>query len=162
MLSKKILEQFNDRLNDEFYSAYLYLAMSAYFEAQNLSGFSSWMKTQAKEELTHAMKYYDHITDRNGRVQLQAVEAPKADWNSPLAAIEAAYKHEQKITKSIYGLVDAAKAEKDHATDVFLDWFVTEQVEEEEMVNKVLQKMKLLSDAQGGLFFIDRELAARA
>ena len=161
MLTKNIQDQLNKQVNEEFYSSYLYLAMAAYFEDCQLTGFAAWMKAQAKEELTHAMKFYDHIFNRNGKTTLATIEAPKASWASPLAAIEDAYKHEQHISKLISGLVELARAEKDYATEAFLQWFVTEQVEEEELVNKVVAKMKLLSDAPGGLFFMDREMSAR-
>jgi ferritin len=161
MLKKKLEKALNDQLNAEFYSAYLYLSMSAYFQSINLGGFASWMRVQAQEELTHAMKFHDFIGNRGGRIVLKEVASPPSDWKSPLAAFESAYKHEQKVTGLINSLVDLATTEKDHATTIFLQWFVTEQVEEEDSANGVVQKIRLTGDAPGGLFMLDRELAQR-
>ena len=161
MLSEKMQKALNGQLNAELYSAYLYLSMSAYFESLNLAGFANWMKVQAQEETVHAMKFYAHINERAGRVKLGAVEAPGLEWDSPLAVFEAAYEHEQKVTGLINGLVNIAKGETDHATEIFLQWFVTEQVEEEASADAVVQQLKLVGDAPGGLFMLDRELGQR-
>ena len=161
MLSKKIQDAFNDQLNSEAYSAYLYLSMSAYFESINLRGFASWMRVQTQEETVHTMKFYDFINERNGRVELAAVEAPPTEWDSPLAVFEAAYAHVQKVTARINALVDLAAGQSDHASEIFLQWFVTEQVEEESSADEVIQKLKLMADAPGGLFMLDQELAQR-
>jgi len=161
MLKKGLEKALNSQLNAELYSAYLYLSMSAYFQSVNLGGFANRMRVQAQEELTHAMKFYDFINERGGRVALGAVKNPPPDWKSPLAAFEAAYEHEQKVTGLINSLVDMAIKEKDHATNIFLQWFVTEQVEEEDNANEVVQKIKLTGDAPGGLFMLDRELGQR-
>ena len=161
MISKKVEKAFNSQINAEMYSAYLYLSMAAYFESENLNGFASWMKVQAQEEMTHAMKFYSFINERGGRVTLDAIEAPQKKWTSPLAAFEGAYKHEQKVTGLIDGLVETAKAEKDHASEIFLQWFVTEQVEEEASADEIVQKLKLMADAPGGLFMLDREMGQR-
>jgi ferritin len=120
------------------------------------------MYYQAQEELTHAMKFYDFLCQRGGRVQLTQIEAPPAEWNSPLAVFEATLEHEQKVTGLINDLVEIAHEERDHATHIFLQWFVSEQVEEEENVGGVLEQLKLMGEAQGGLFMIDRELAKRS
>jgi ferritin len=154
-------EALNKHANAEFYSSYLYLSMSAYFQSLNLAGFAHWMRVQAGEELAHAMKFYDHVIERGGRVTLQAVEAPQFQWDSPLAVFEDAYRHEQKVTSLINQLVDEAVQTKDHATNTFLQWFVTEQVEEEASADAIVQKLKLVGDAPGGLFMIDHELAQR-
>jgi ferritin len=162
MLTEKMQKALNGQLNAELYSSYLYLSMNAYFKSVNLDGFANWMHYQAQEELEHSMKFYDFILQRGGQVQLQQIEAPPTEWSSPLAVFEATLKHEQKVTGLINDLVDVAHEERDHATDIFLQWFVSEQVEEEENVGGVLEQLKLMGDAQGGLFMIDRELAKRS
>lgn len=161
MLTEKMQKALNSQLNAELYSSYLYLAMHAYFKSVSLDGFANWMYYQAQEELMHSMKFYDFITQRNGKVQLMEVKAPPANWDSPLAVFEATLEHEQKVTGLINDLVDIALEQRDHATQIFLQWFVSEQVEEEESVSGVLEKLKLMGEAQGGLFMMDRELAKR-
>jgi ferritin len=161
MISEKIVKALNDQVAAEMYSHYLYLAMAAYFHDENLPGFGSWMKIQAAEEMSHAMKIYDHIIERGGRVALQKIDAPPAKWDSPLAAFENAYKHECEISSKINNIVDLAIAEKDHATNVFLHWFVDEQVEEEANALEIVNHMKLLGESKGGLLMLDRNLAKR-
>jgi ferritin len=161
MISKKTKDALNEQINAEFYSAYLYLSMEAYFESMNLPGFANWMRAQIQEESMHAMKIYDFVNERGGRVLLKSIEQPPTEWKSPLAAFEAAYKHEQKVTGLINDLVNLAIEEKDHASNTFLQWFVNEQVEEESSVNEVVQKLKMLENAPGGQFLIDRELGQR-
>ena len=161
MLSEKMLKELNKQINAELYSGYIYLSMSAYFQSINLGGFANWMRVQATEELTHAMKIYDYVNERGCRVVLHPIEKPPFEWNSALAAFEEAYKHEQKVTAMINDLANLAITEKDHATEVFLQWFVTEQVEEEASADEIVQKLKLVGEAGGGIFMIDRELAGR-
>jgi len=161
MLSQKMQEALNKQLNAELYSAYLYLSMSAYFQSLNLSGFANWMRVQAQEELMHGMKFYDYINERGSRILLQPIEAPPAEWASPLEVFEATYGHEQKVTALINELVNIATAEGDHATKIFLQWFVSEQVEEEASANEVVQKLKLIGDSPNGLLMMDQEFAAR-
>jgi len=161
MISEKMVKAINDQINAEMYSAYLYLAMKAYFESQNLLGFANWMDVQTKEEMVHAMKFYGFINARNGRVQLGVIEKPPFEWASPLAVFEAVYKHEQIVTDLINKLVDLAQGEKDHATVSFLKWFIDEQVEEESNDVAVIQKLKLVQNAPGGMFMLDNELAQR-
>lgn len=161
MLNEKIEKALNEQLNAEMYSGYLYLSMSAYFKSMGLGGFASWMRVQAQEELMHAMKLYDYINERGGRVTLKKIETPPTEWDSAIAAFEATYQHEQKVTGLINDLVELAMKEHDHATNIFLQWFVSEQVEEEDSVNDVVQKIKLIGDAPGGLFMLDRELGQR-
>jgi ferritin len=151
----------NGQINAELYSAYLYMSMSAYFKSINLDGFAAWMHAQALEETEHAQKFYDFVNQRGGRVILSAIEAPPKDWDSPLAVFEDTLTHEQKVTSLIDDLMEVALEEKDHATQIFLQWFITEQVEEEENVGGVLQQLRLMGDAQGGLFMLDRELGQR-
>jgi ferritin len=161
MLGQKMQDALNAQVNAEYYSSYLYLAMAAYFEAENLRGFANWMRVQAQEEHMHAMKFYNFILQRNGKVTLKAIEAPPATWESPLALFENAYKHEQHVTSLINGLVNLALAEADHASNTFLQWFVNEQVEEEANADAVIQDLKRVGNASPGLFLMDRELATR-
>ena len=161
MIKEGIQDALNKQINAELYSSYLYLSMSAYFESINLKGFASWMRVQTQEELVHAMKFYDYLIERGGKVVLSSIESPPTEWPSPLAVFEQAYQHEQKVTGLINELVDLAIAEKDHATNIILQWFVSEQVEEEASADEVVQKIKLMGDARGGIFMLDRELAQR-
>ena len=161
MIKEKIQDALNKQINAELYSSYLYLSMSAYFESINLKGCANWMRVQTQEELVHAMKFYDYLIERGGKVVLSSIESPPTEWPSPLAIFEQAYQHEQKVTGLINDLVDLAIAEKDHATNNFLQWFVSEQVEEEASADEVVQKIKLMGDARGGIFMLDRELAQR-
>jgi ferritin len=161
MISKKMQDALNGQINAEMYSAYLYLAMNAYFQSINFNGFAQWMKVQCQEEMGHAMKIYDFITERGGRVVLESIDKPQGEWKSPLAAFEAAYKHEQKVTGLINNLVELAKKERDHATDIFLQWFVTEQVEEEKNASDIVTKLQMLKDSAGSMFMLDKELGKR-
>jgi ferritin len=161
MIGKKMEEALNGQINAELYSAYLYLSMEAYFECENLAGFSNWMRIQTQEELVHAMKIYDYVAERGGRVVLRAIEQPPAKWDSPLGVFEAVYEHEQKVTGLINDLVNLAVEEKDHATNSFLQWFVTEQVEEEDNASTVLGQLKLIKDSPQALFMMDKEMGQR-
>ena len=161
MLKERIEKALNDQVNAEIFSAYLYLSMSSCFAAMNFSGFAQWMKVQAMEEMSHAMKIYDFIIERGGRVTLAQIDAPETAWESPLAAFEAAYKHEQYITSRINDLVDMAIEERDHATNIFLQWFVSEQVEEEASADEIVQKLKLVGSQGNAIFMLDRELGSR-
>ncbi len=161
MLSKKMEKALNGQLNAEYFSSYLYLSMAAYFESINLPGMATWMRMQAQEEELHAMKFFDFICDRGGRVTLTQIDAPETQWESPLAVFQAAHSHEQKVTGLINDLVKMAKEEGDAATDIFLQWFVTEQVEEEKSADAVVQKLTMIKDAPHLLLMMDNELGAR-
>lgn len=161
MLSEKMNAALNEQVKWELYSGYLYLSMSAYFANQGLPGASNWMRVQAQEELSHAMKFYDFILERGGAASLKAIDAPPAKWASPLKVFEESLKHERSVTARINNLMDVAMAEKDHATNIFLQWFVTEQIEEESSVGDVINKLKLVGKNGEGLLMIDKELAAR-
>jgi ferritin len=161
MIGKKMQEALNGQVNAELYSAYLYLSMEAYFKALDLNGFANWMRVQTQEEIVHVMKIYEFINERRGRITLRTVEGPPTQWDSPRAVFEAAYAHEQKVTGLINDLVDLAITEKDHATSTFLQWFVNEQVEEEASADTIVQQLKMMENAPGGLFMLDRELAQR-
>jgi ferritin len=161
MISKNIEKALNEQINAEMYSAYLYLSMESYFMSLNLNGFANWMRVQVQEELTHAMKIFDFVNERGGRTMLKSIAAPQAEWKSPLAVFEATYKHEQKVTGLINELVNLAVKEKDHATNVFLQWFVSEQVEEESSAQKIAQQLKMLEKTPAGILMLDRELGQR-
>ncbi|RKX29973.1 MAG: ferritin [Candidatus Zixiibacteriota bacterium] len=161
MISKKIQDAFNDQVAAEFYSAYLYLSMASYLESIDLPGFANWMRIQYQEEVSHGMKLFDYVIERDGRAIVKAFDAPPSEWDSILNVFEASYVHEQKVTGLINDLMDIAIEEKDHASQIFLQWFVNEQVEEEASVKAIVQQLKLLGDSKGGLFQIDRELGRR-
>jgi ferritin len=154
-------EALNKQATAEFYSAYLYLQMAAYFESLNLRGFANWMRVQRLEEQVHGMKFFNHMVERGADVKLLGIDMPPAKWNSPRAVFEAAYQHETKVTAMINKLVSLARSEKDYASEAFLQWFVTEQVEEESSTLTVAQRLKLTGSNSSGLFLLDQELAAR-
>lgn len=161
MLNDKMEKALNAQVNWELYSSYFYLSMSSYFESISLAGCASWMKAQAQEELYHGMKIYDYINERGGRAVLAAIDQPPAEWDSPLQVFEEVLEHEKKVTGLINDLVDLALEERDHAANIFLQWFVAEQVEEEASVGSVLEKFRLIGDDKSGLFAIDQELSTR-
>ena len=161
MIGKKMLDAINKQINAEIYSAYLYLSMSAYFSGMSLNGFANWMKVQAQEEMTHAMKFYNYVVERSGGVNLSAIKAPPAKWKSPLHVFEESYKHECYVSSLINDLVTIAKKEKDYATESMLKWYVDEQVEEEANTDEMVQKLKMIKNAPEALFIIDKELEAR-
>lgn len=161
MLDSKMQKALNEQINAEMFSAYLYLAMVAYFNDLGLSGFAAWMTTQAQEEMVHAVKFFNYIVERGGRVELDQIEKPQAEWDSPIAAFKDAYKHEQYITGRINDLVNLAVEIKDNVTNQMLLWFVKEQVEEEENAAEIVQKLVSIQDAPGGINMLDKELSAR-
>lgn len=161
MLKKSVEDALNKQVNAEFYSSYLYLAMSAYFESITMKGFAQWLKLQSREEMAHGMKIYDYIIEAGGSPKLTAIEAPKTPWKSPQAVFEQVYAHEQKVTGLINNLMELAIKEKDHATKNFLGWFVKEQVEEEANASEILAKIKMIGDVPGHLFWLDHELGKR-
>ncbi|MGD8563224.1 MAG: ferritin [Desulfarculaceae bacterium] len=161
MLSDKMAQAFNQQINAELYSSYLYMAMASWFEDKQMPGSAHWMKTQAQEEMTHALKFYGYVNERGGRVLMEAIAGPPNEWASPLAVFQAVLEHEQKVTGLINGLMDLAVTEKDHASQSFLKWFIDEQVEEEASVNEILGKLQMVDQAPGGIYMLDKELAAR-
>ncbi len=162
MLNPTVEQALNDQIQAEFHSAYIYLSMAAYFEAENLSGAAHWMRGQAGEEQEHAMKIFDFIIDRGGRVTLQAIDAPPATFASPLAIFETAYAHEQKVTQMIHTLYALAVQENDYPTQMMLHWFINEQVEEEKTASAIVAQLQMVGDSPAALFMIDRQLAARS
>lgn len=161
MIDKKVEKALNEQINAEFYSAYLYLSMSAYFDSINLPGCAHWMRAQYGEEIGHGMKFFKYITERGGKVTIKGFDNPPVTWASPLAVFKAAYAHEQKVTGFINKLVEIARAEKDNATEIFLQWFVMEQVEEEQNADSIINKLTIAKDSPNIMFMIDHELGAR-
>lgn len=161
MLSQKLEQAVNEQIKNELYSGYLYLAMAAQCESMNLSGFAHWLKVQAKEELGHAMKLYDFINDRGGRVVLEAIDKPPVEYKSLRDMFEAVYQHEQKVTGLINKLYEMAKAENDYPLQVYLQWFIDEQVEEEKNATEILAKLKLVGESGNGLMMLDKILGER-
>jgi len=161
MICNEMTAAFNGQINAELYSAYLYLSMSSWFAANGLPGAANWTKIQAKEEMSHADKIFNYLIERDGKVELDAIEKPEAQWGSPIDVFETILAHEQKVTALLNALMDEAIEYKDHAAQIFLQWFINEQVEEEASVKEVLDDMKMAAETKGGLFFIDRELAKR-
>ena len=160
-MDKKTEKAFNEHLNAEFFSSYLYLAMANYFADANLEGMTSWMLIQTDEERLHAMKFLDFINDRGGRVVLEQIDKPKTEWESPLDAFREAYAHEQLISRKINELIDLAIKENDHPANTFLQWFVSEQVEEEAAAQAIVGKLELIKDNPMGLLMIDQQLGQR-
>lgn len=161
MLSDRLQDALNEQMKNEFFSAYLYMAMAGYFQAEDLPGIASWMRIQALEEMTHGEKFFNFICDAGGRTDLRAIDAPENAFTSPLAAFEFGLNHEQFVTSRINELVDLARVERNHATEVMLNWFVTEQVEEEANFSLIIKKLKRVEGDGRGLLLIDQELGQR-
>lgn len=161
MIGKRMEGALNDQIRHELESAYLYLAMVAYFQAEGLDGMARWMTVQAQEEVAHAMKFFQHIDERGGRVELKALAQPQKEWASPLEAFKAAYEHERFITGKINDLVKIAEEENDNPARIMLQWFVAEQVEEEASTKKVVDLLERVGDSGHGLIMVDRELGTR-
>ena len=160
-MKKEIEIAINEQMNKELYSAYLYLSMASYLESSGLPGFANWMQVQFEEEQFHALKLYNYVCERGGRVILKAIDAPPTEWDSVKDVIEKVFEHEQYVTGLINDLVDLAIAEKDHATSNMLQWYINEQVEEEASVQNILDKLNIIDDKSGGLFMLDKELGER-
>lgn len=161
MISKKMANALNEQLNFEYYSAYVYKAMSAYSSFIGLAGFANWFEIQYQEEMLHAGKFYHYILDQSEQVELRQIDEPKKNFDNALEMFEETLDHEKEVTRRIYSLVDLALEERDHGTNAFLQWFVTEQVEEESTVNSILDKIKLVEGHPNGIFMINNELASR-
>jgi ferritin len=161
MLKDSVLNAINEQINAEMYSSYLYLAMSAHFEAANLSGCAHWTRLQAQEELSHAMKFFDYVNDQGCAVTLKAIAQPPTTYGSPLAIFQQVLQHEQKVTALIHGIYDTAVKENDYASQSMLQWFVNEQVEEEKNATQIVEELKLVGDSGASLFLVDRQLGAR-
>lgn len=161
MLSEKLLKAINDQVNFEFYSSYTYLAMAAFAESLDLSGFANFFKVQAEEELFHAMKFYDYIFQKDGMVKLEQIPEPSNDYKDIVDVFQKGYEHEQLVTSRIYKIADIASDEREHATMSLLNWFIDEQVEEENTFNSLLKKVKRCENNPAALYMLDDELAAR-
>jgi ferritin len=162
MISKTMQDAINEQINKELASSYLYLSMSAFFEARNLGGFARWLSVQADEEREHAMKFYQHLVDRGGRVLLKALAAPQSEWKSNLDVFQEVQAHEAKVTASIYALYEQALKEKDYPAQVLLQWFIGEQVEEEKNAADIVQQLELI-DAHGtAVLMLDKQLGKRS
>ena len=161
MIGKNLQDAMNEQINKELFSSYLYLSMATYFEGKNLSGFANWMRVQADEEREHAMKFYDFILECGGRVELKAIEAPKVEWGSTLEVVEEVAAHEAKVTASIHALYELALAEKDYPSQVMLQWFITEQVEEESNAAEVVASMKMIEARETAVLQLDHRLSKR-
>ncbi len=162
MIPEKVAQALNVQMNRELFNSSLYLSMAAYFDSINLEGATAWMEKQAEEEREHAFRLYNHLKERGARIKVDTVEAPPAEWDSPLDAFEAAYEHECRVSREFDEHMALADAEGDYATKSFLQWFIDEQVEEEASVDSIIQKLKMAKDAPGGLMMIDRMLAQRS
>ena len=162
MINDKVQDAINEQIKNELYSAYLYLAMSAHFEAASLPGFAKWTRMQADEEMEHAMKFFDYLNERGGRVTLHAIDQPPIGYGEPLEVFEMILGHEQKVTGLIHQLYETALEEKDYATQVMLHWFIDEQVEEEDSAGAIVDQLKMVAEHQGTLMHIDRHVGKRA
>lgn len=161
MLSKKLEQAINDQIKYELDSAYLYLSMAAYFDSINLPGFAHWMRVQFGEEQGHAMKFYRYVYERGGRVTLQGLDQPPSEFSAPLAVFQQTLEHEQKVTALINDLYALALQENDYATQIFLQWYISEQVEEEDNATQIIELLRRVGDRGQGLIMLDRELARR-
>ena len=161
MPTKTVEAAINDQIAKEFFASHLYLSMAAWFEDQNLHGFANWMRMQTEEERAHAMRLFNYLIEAGGRVRLKAIDAPAVDFTSPLQVMKESLKHEQKVTASIRKLYELADKEKDYGTQLQLQWFITEQQEEEKNVGDVIARLEMAGDNKVALMFIDRELGSR-
>ena len=161
MLNLRVEEAINEQINAELYSAYLYLSMSAYLEGENLPGFASWMRVQFQEEQAHALKFFDYVNERGGKVVLSAIEGPQIEWGSVAEVFEHTLDHERMVTERINNLMSIALEERDYATESFLRWYVDEQVEEEASAESILAQVERLDGHGNGMLMLDRELGAR-
>jgi ferritin len=161
MITKTMQDAINSQIQTEMYSSNLYLAMSSYCESVNLKGFAHWMRIQSKEEMEHALKLFDYLIERGGRASVGAVSLPPNEFESPRDVIEQTLAHEKKITELIHCLYETAANEKDYATQTFLHWFISEQVEEEARVTEYVEKLKMIGESSNAIFWIDKELGKR-
>jgi len=161
MFSDKVQEAMNEQIKNELYSAYIYLSMAAHFEAANLPGFAQWMRMQSNEEVEHAMKFFDFINERGGRVELRAIDQPPVEWGSPLEIFETALGHEQKVTRMINNIYEIAMEEKDYPSQIMLQWFIEEQVEEEKSAGEIVETLKMFGEKDTVILLLDRQLGER-
>ncbi|MCM8771577.1 MAG: ferritin [Candidatus Omnitrophica bacterium] len=160
-MDRELYRKLNEQINKELYSAYLYLSMASYFDSILLEGFAHWMKVQAKEEFGHAMRIYEFLNDRGERVIFESIDKPPSDFSSPVDVFEKTFEHEKKVTESIENLYKLAKEKNDYATEVMLQWFITEQIEEEKQAQEILEKLKKIEGRDYLLIMMDKELSKR-
>ncbi len=160
-MNNKLLEEMNDQINKEIFSGYLYLSMAAHFAAANLNGFSKWMEIQAEEELEHGLKFFEFLNDVGEKVVLKAIEQPKTNFGSPVEVFEEVFAHEKFVTGRIHMLYEMASKENDYATQMFLHWFINEQVEEEKNATEILEKLKIAGDSGNAILMLDRIMGER-
>ncbi len=160
-MDKEMQDALNGQINKELFAAYLYLSMCAAFEARSLDGFAQWMRGQAQEELAHAMRIFDHMNERGARVELAALTRPTQEFGSTLEAFQAALDHERSVTKAIHELYDIALEKHDHASQLLLEWFIDEQVEEEDTVGTIVDQLRMAGENEAAILMLDRELGAR-
>lgn len=161
MLSQSLQDALNEQVKNEFYSAHMYLAMSSWFDDKAMPGFAGWMRVQYTEELAHGLKIFDFINDRDGRARVSGIDTPPAEWKSAVDIFENSYAHEQKVTAMINNLYALAVKENDYPTIVLLQWFISEQVEEEKNAKLVVDQLRMAGDSSTALLLLDRELGAR-
>ncbi|HMM19938.1 MAG TPA: ferritin [Selenomonadales bacterium] len=161
MISQKMQDAINNQIQAELASAYLYLSMAAYCEKENMKGFGQWLRVQYQEETGHAMKLLDYLLERGGQPLLKAIDAPPAEFGSWLSMFEKVLSHEQHVTALIHSLYEVALAERDYASQIFLQWYISEQVEEEASASEIVERLKMLQDNSGALFYLDKELGKR-
>lgn len=161
MLSEQLMAGFNEQIKNELNSAYIYLGMAAYFDRKSLPGFANWMRIQAQEEMSHAMKFYDFVYERDGEVELYALDQPAVEYESVLAAFKAAYQHEQFISGTINNLYKLAEKEGDYSSRPMLHWFIEEQVEEEASAKEIVDQLNMIQDSKMGLYMLDKQMATR-
>jgi len=161
MINQTIVDAINSQIAKEMYSSNLYLSMAAYFYSINLNGFANWMKVQVQEETFHAMKFFDYVVARGGEVKIAQIAEPQVKWSSPIDVFKATLEHEKSVTASINNLANLSLKENDHATSIMLQWFITEQIEEEAGVEDILKRLEMMGDFKGGLIMIDNELKSR-
>ncbi|HLA68487.1 MAG TPA: ferritin [Bacteroidota bacterium] len=161
MIPKSVLKALNQQIQKELFSAYYYLSMATHFQSANLNGFAHWMRKQYEEETNHAMKIVDFLGERSGRVVLEAIEKPGGEFKTPLDVMKLVLEHEKKVTASINAVYELAVKEKDYPTQIMLEWFIKEQVEEERSAEDVINMLKMIGDAPAGLVMLDRQLASR-
>jgi ferritin len=162
MFNEKVMDAMNEQIKNELYSAYIYLSMAAHFEAVNLPGFAHWMRMQSNEEVEHAMKFFDFINERGGRVELKAIDQPPIEWGSPFEIFETALGHEQKVTGMINNIFETAVQEKDYPSQIMLQWFIDEQVEEEKSAGEIVETLKMFGEKDTVIMLLDRQLGERA
>ena len=161
MISGKIVKIINDQINFEYYSAYIYFSMCAHFKSQGMNGFANWMQVQTQEEMCHGTGLFNYLIQRGGKVELKAIDKPKTSWKSALEVFEDVYEHECKVTQRIHAIAKSAETEKDYALLNFIQWYISEQVEEEANAQEIIGQLKMIGEIKGALYMLDKDLGTR-